>query len=272
MIGVLLFKAALVIYLVCAVVYGASLWVRRVTTARVATWLMSAALVIHTVSFGYRWHTTGVSPAIGLHDTLSFFAWVMAGAYLALQLRTKTRILGAFVSPVIFLIMVVASVELGGTVGAPEILRGSLVTLHVMFSLTGEALFALASCAGLMYLIQDSQLKRKKEGSLIRLLPSLRDLDRINSICLSCGFPLLTLGILTGSLWARIVWGSHWQWDPQQIWTLMAWGLYGFLLHQRLVVGWRGRKAALWSLIVFVVLIALLVFKKLFFETIHRFV
>lgn len=272
MIGIVLFKAALAIYLVCAIVYGASLWIRRVLTARFATWLMFAALVVHTFSFAYRWFTTGMSPAIGLHDSLSFFAWVMAAAYLALQLKTKTRILGAFVSPVICLIMVVASVELGGTVGVPAILQGSLVTLHVMLSLTGEALFALASCAGLMYLIQDGLLKRKKEGGMIRLLPSLRDLDRINSICLSWGFPLLTLGVLAGSLWARIVWGSHWQWDPKQIWTLLAWGLYGFLLHQRLVVGWQGRKAALWSLIVFVVLVTLVIFRKLFFQTIHSFV
>lgn len=272
MIGILLFKAALAIYLVCAVVYAASLWVRRVLTARFATWLMFAALVIHTLSFATRWLTMGTSPAIGLHDALSFFAWVMAAAYLALQLKTKTRILGAFVSPVICLIMVVASVELGGTVGAPAILQGSLVTIHVMLSVTGEALFALASCAGLMYLLQDGLLKRKKEGGLIRLLPSLRDLDRINNICLSWGFPLLTLGVLAGSLWARIVWGSHWQWDSKQVWTLLAWGFYGFLLHQRLVVGWQGRKAALWSLIVFMFLIALLIFRTLFFQTIHNFV
>lgn len=272
MIGIVLFKTALAVYLVCAVVYGASLWVRRVLTARFATGLMVAALVIHTTSFASRWLTAGMSPAIGIHEALSFFAWVMAAAYLALQLRTKTRILGAFVSPVICLIMVVASVELGGTVGAPDMLKGSLVTLHVMLSVTGEALFALASCAGLMYLIQDSLIKRKKAGSLIRLFPSLNDLDRINNLCLLWGFPLLTLGVLAGSLWARIVWGSHWQWDSKQVWTLLAWCLYAFLLHQRLVMGWRGRKAARWSLIVLAILVALLIFGKLFLRTAHNFV
>jgi cytochrome c-type biogenesis protein CcsB len=272
MIGIVLFKTALTVYLVCAVVYAASLWVRRVLTARVATWLMLAALVIHTFSLASRWFTMGMSPVIGLHDSLSFFAWAMAAAYLALQLRTKTRVLGAFISPVICLIMVVASVELGGDVGSSAALQGSLVTFHVIFSVTGEALFVVASCAGLMYLIQDNMLKKKKEGSLIRLFPSLRDLDKINHLCLSWGFTLLTFGILAGSGWARIVWGSHWQWDPKQIWTLLAWGLYGFLLHQRLVVGWQGRKAALWSLIVFVFLIALLIFRKIFFQTIHSFV
>jgi len=272
MIGIVLFKTALAVYLVSAVVYGISLWVRRVLTARFATGLMVAALAIHTSSFASRWLAEGLSPVVGLHDALSFFAWVMAAVYLALQLKTKTRVLGAFVSPVICLIMVVASVELGGTVGAPDMLKGSLVTLHVMLSVTGEALFALASCAGLMYLIQDSLLKRKKAGSMIRLFPSLSDLDRINNLCLLWGFPLLTLGVLAGSLWARIVWGSHWQWDSKQVWTLLAWFLYAFLLHQRLAMGWRGRKAALGSLIVLAILVVLLIFGKLFLQTVHNFV
>jgi cytochrome c-type biogenesis protein CcsB len=268
----LLFKTALAVYLACAVVYGISLWVRKVQTARIATWLMLAALIIHTLSFASRWITAGPSPAVGIHDALSFFAWVMAAAYLALQLRTKTRVLGAFVSPVICLIMVVASVELGGVVGASAALQGSLVTFHVIFSVTGEALFAVASCAGLMYLVQDNMLKKKKEGSLIRLFPSLRDLDRINHLCLSWGFTLLTFGILAGSGWARIVWGSHWQWDFKQIWTLLAWVLYGFLLHQRLVIGWQGRKAALWSLMVLTFLALLLILGTAFFPSVHKFV
>ena len=141
-----------------------------------------------------------------------------------------------------------------------------------MLSVTGEALFAVASCAGLMYLIQDDMLKRKKTGSLIRLFPSLRDLDRINHLCLSWGFPLLTLGILAGSLWARIVWGRHWQWDPKQVWTLLAWVCYAFLLHQRLAIGWRGRKAALWSLMVLSFLVILLTLGKLFIPSVHPFV
>ena len=272
MIGIVLFKTAVAVYLASAVVYGISLWGRKVQTARIATWLMLAALVIHTLSFVSHWMTAGPSPVVGIHDTLSFFAWVMAAAYLGLQLRTKTRVLGVFVSPVIFLIMVVASVRLGGDVGGSAALQGSLVMFHVIFSVTGEALFAVASCAGLMYLIQDDMIKKKKGGSLIRLFPSLRDLDRINHLCLSWGFTLLTFGILAGSGWARIVWGSHWQWDTKQIWTLLAWVLYGFLLYQRLVIGWQGRRAALWSLVILTLLALLLIIGTVFFPSVHKFV
>ncbi len=271
MIAIVLFKAALAVYLVSAAVYVASLLGRRVLLARFATGLMLAALVIHTFSFAAWWLAAEVGPVIRFREALSLFAWVMAIAYLALQLKTKTRVLGAFISPAICLFMVVASVGLGGTVVAPAMLRGTLVTFHVILSVAGEALFAVASCAGLMYLFQDGLLRKKKAGGFSRLLPSLGDLDRINLLCLLWGFPLLTLGGLAGSIWARIVWGSHWQWDPKQIWTLLAWGFYAFLLHQRLVIGWRGRTAARWSLAAFVILLVLLMVGMPFFRTFHDF-
>jgi ABC-type transport system involved in cytochrome c biogenesis permease subunit len=228
--------------------------------------------VVHTFSFAVRWFAAGQTQVAGIHDALSLFAWVMAAAYLVLQVKTKTRVLGAFVSPVICLLMVIASVGLGGAVNAPVMLRGSLVTVHVFLSVSGEALFAVASCAGLMYLIQDGLIRRKKTGALSRLLPPLGDLDRINHLCLLWGVLLLTLGGLAGSLWARIVWGSHWQWDPKQVWTLLVWGCYAFLLHQRLAIGWRGRTAAKWSLAIFVILLLLLMAGLPFFGTLHRFV
>jgi cytochrome c-type biogenesis protein CcsB len=272
MTGIALFKLALAVYLVCTVIYGASLWGKRVLPAKIAAWLMFAALSVHTLSFAARWFAGGALTLVSLHDTLSFFAWAMAAAYLILQLKTKTRVLGAFVAPVIGLLMVVASVGLGGPVGATAMFKGTLVTIHILLAVTGEALFAVASCAGLMYLIQDHLLKKKRAGGLSRLFPSLRDLDRINHLCLFAGFPLLTIGVLAGSLWARMVWGSHWQWDPKQVWTLLVWGFYAFLLHQRIAIGWRGRTAARWSLAGFAILLIVLIIGRPFFPTIHRFV
>ena len=272
MTGIILFKTALVVYFAAACVYGVSLWGKRVFPARLAAGLLFAALLTHTLSFVARWFSSGEPMVIGLYDALSMFAWVMTAVYLLLQVKTKTRVLGAFLSPPICLLMVVASIGLGGDVHAPPILRGFLVTAHVVLSVAGEALFAVASCAGLIYLIQDGLIRRKKSGKWSRLLPSLGDLDRINHLCLLWGVPLLTLGGLAGSFWARIVWGSHWQWDPKQTWTLLAWVCYAFLLHQRLAIGWRGRTAARWSLAVFVVLFVLLMAAMPLFGTLHRFV
>ena len=269
---IIFFRVALAVYLLSALGYLGSLYIRRVLAARVSTWFFFSAFALHTLFFAFRCIKTGQNPVISFHETLSFFAWAMAGIYLAFQLKTKTRVLGAFVSPVTFLLMIAASTDLGGYVSIPAALQGNLVPVHVILSVTGEALFALATCAGAMYLIQEGLLKNKKVSSFSKVLPSLTDLDRINHMCLMLGFALLTLGILVGSIWARSVWGSLWQWDPKQTWTLAAWFAYAVLLHQRLAMGWKGHKAALFTLLAFAVLLISLVLVSLLFVTAHRFI
>jgi cytochrome c-type biogenesis protein CcsB len=269
---IIFFRVALAVYLLSALGYLGSLYIRRVLAARVSTWIFFSAFALHTLFFAFRCIKTGQNPVISFHETLSFFAWAMAGIYLAFQLKTTTRVLGAFVSPVTFLLMIAASTDLGGYVSIPAALQGNLVPVHVILSVTGEALFALATCAGAMYLIQEGLLKNKKVSSFSKVLPSLTDLDRINHMCLMLGFALLTLGILVGSIWARSVWGSLWQWDPKQTWTLAAWFTYAVLLHQRLAMGWKGHKAALFTLLAFAVLLISLVLVSLLFVTAHRFI
>jgi cytochrome c-type biogenesis protein CcsB len=269
---ILFLKAALVVYFISALGYLGSLYVKRVLIAKASTWVFFLAFVFHTVFFILRYIETRQTPIISIHETLSFFAWVMAGIYLALQLKTKTRILGAFVSPVTFVLMMAASAGMGGHVSLPGILQSNLVPVHVILSVIGEALFVLASCAGAMYLIQEGLIKNKKRSGFIRIFPSLTDLDRINHICLLWGFPLLTLGVLIGSIWARTAWGSLWQWDPKQVWTLTAWIFYALLLHQRIAIGWKGHKAALFSILALSVLLASFVIINLCFVTAHRFI
>ena len=267
----LFFKAALVAYFLSTVGYGISLLVKRVLVAKASMWILFAAFLLQSLAFGARCIATGGSPIHGIHDALALLAWIMTGVYLAFQLKTKTRILGAFVSPTAFLLMIVASVGVLDRVPLPTVLQGSLVPLHILLAVTGEAFFALASCAGAMYLLQDSLIKNKKGRSFSQLLPSLRDLDRINHICLLGGFPLLTLGVMVGSVWARTAWGSQWQWDPKQILTLATWFLYAALLHQRLIIGWRGHKAALFSILAFLFLLGGVVLSR-FSATLHSFV
>jgi cytochrome c-type biogenesis protein CcsB len=271
MMDVLFFKIALALYLLSTAGYIASLLVRRVLAAKVSTWILLSAFAVQGLSIFFRYVRVGHTPVIGLHDSLSFFVLAMTGTYLAFQLKTKTRVLGAFVSPIAFFMMMVASVSLGGDVSLPDILKGGLVPFHAILSITGEALFALACCAGAMYLIQDGFIKHRHITAFSRLLPPLRDLDRISHVSLLWGFPLLTLGAIAGALWARTVWGSHWSWDPKQVWTLMAWLLYALVLHQRLAIGWNGRKAALLSIGALFLMLAALIGVNVFFTTAHRF-
>ena len=267
----LLCRLTLAAYFMSTVIYAGSLLTRRVHMARAATWIFSAAFAAHTLTIAALWMKTGHSPILTIYDGLSFFGWVMAGTYLLFQFRTKTQVLGAFVSPVSFVLLITASTGISGPVIIPAILKSSLVTIHAMLAVIGEALFAVASLAGLMYLMQDNLIKHKRTSRFIKYLPSLRDLDRVNHACLLWGVPLLTLGILLGAIWARSVWGSPWQWDPKLLWTSAAWAVYALLLHQRLAIGWKGRRAALFSVIAFMVFLLAFVIERTFFTTIHSF-
>jgi ABC-type transport system involved in cytochrome c biogenesis permease subunit len=162
-------------------------------------------------------------------------------------MRTKTRILGVILSPLTFLLFFAASYQLTGEI--PLRLQGPLVTAHIILSVAGEALFALVALAGILYLLQDHFIKKRRFHAMSRLLPPLEDLDRINRVGLLIGFPLLTCGLLAGSIWAQSVSGYFWLWDPKLIWAFAFWSGYAFILHQRMAIGWQGHRAALLSLV-----------------------
>jgi cytochrome c-type biogenesis protein CcsB len=109
----------------------------------------------------------------------------------------------------------------------------------------GEAAFALAAAAGAMYLLQERAIKGKQRGFFFRRLPSLDQLDAAGYNSIVIGFSLFTLALVTGFVYARAVWGRFWGWDPKEVWSGITWLIYAVLLHQRLTVGWRGRRAAL---------------------------
>jgi cytochrome c-type biogenesis protein CcsB len=182
-----------------------------------------------------------------LHDSLTLFAWITVAIYTVLYLRYRLSVLGAFVSPFALVLIITASLLPREIVPLAPILTSWWLPVHVILAFFGNAFFALAFVFGIMYIIQEHYLKSRKVGGLYFLLPPLEVLDELNYRCLTYGFPLLTLAIITGALWSEYALGSYWLWKPRQIWSLITWFLYAALLHGRLTSGWRGRKAALFS-------------------------
>lgn len=177
-------------------------------------------------------------------EALSFFAWILVTTYLVVQLRLDLRILGSFTAPLAVFFMLASSVIPSPMIPSSGIFQSAWVIGHVTALFLSNALFALAFSAGVMYLLQERQIKRKHFGYLYRRLPSLERLDAINYYCLLTGFPLMTLGLLAGFAYAVNLGQSIWRWDPKEISALVTWCIYAILLHERLAVGWRGRRAA----------------------------
>ncbi len=143
--------------------------------------------------------------------------------------------------------------------------------MHICLTLTGYAALALAGLGGILYLIQERQIKSKHFGFFHRRLPSLSILDNLNYWCLTTGFPLLTAGIISGSLYAQHTQGRFFSWDPKEILTFIAWLIYAVLLHERLTVGWRGRRAALMAICGLFVLLCTFVGANLWLTGYHSF-
>lgn len=195
------------------------------------------AIVLRSVNLGH--FAVTMSP-----EALSFFVWILVVTYLVIQLRLKLRILGSFVSPLAVVFMLISTLLPVRIIPQTGILQSGWVVLHVTTLFLANALFALAFSAGVMYLLQERQIKHKSFGYLYSRLPSLERLDEINYYCLMVGFFLMTGGLVTGFGYASLVWGSPWHWDPKEIFSLLTWFFYAILLHERLAVGWRGRRAA----------------------------
>lgn len=264
-----------IVFALCALStagYLLSLLIKRVMLAKISTWILAVTFVFLTINLLLAIVNSAGVINLGSRDFFSFCAWSVSGIYLALQFKTKTRLLGAFISPFILLLIISAAGQETGKSLLPNDLQSWLTTLHLVLAIIGEALFVLATCAGAVFVIQNSLLKHKKLSSMSRLLPSLNDLDRINHICLLWGFPFLTVGIFAGAVFAGFSGKVGWSADPKIIWTFAAWIIYGFLLHQRIAINWKGYRMALISCAAFILLLLSYLGVRFCFSTLHDFI
>ncbi len=224
--------------------------------ARLARYACMSGLLVHTLAIGVRC-SKGLPPVISPSDMLSFAAWTLVGGFLGVQLRWKIPSVGAFVSPLVCLLVLLAVLLPKPVLDLADLYATVWFPIHVVLAVAGDVAFALAAAFGLMYLIQEKNVKAKKVGGVSRRLPNLEVLDRVNHRLVTIGFPLLTLGILTGVFWVR----ARPELDtaalrPKILWTVITWLLYAVVLNGRMLIGLRGRKAALLSMTGFALVLA----------------
>lgn len=265
------------LYLTLIAYFGATgLWlayflIQQESYYRAGSWFMAGGLALHTLALIQWAWSLGHLPAASVGEVMLLFAWVLVAAFLLLIWRYPIKVLGALVAPLAAL-MVSGALILPREHGAiSPLLKSFWLTVHICLTLAGYAALALACLGGILYLIQERQIKGKRFGFFYRRLPSLSLLDTLNYWCLTIGFPLLTAGIICGSLYAQHTLGRFWNWDPKEILTIIAWLIYAVLLHERLAVGWRGRRAALLAICGFLVLIFTFVAANLWFTGYHNF-
>ena len=222
-----------------------------------AMWIALLGLAGNTSGIVMRWVESydmgiGHAPLSNLYESLVFFAWTIILIYLLVERRYRTRIIGAFVTPLAFLTMAYASFSPGVNSRIQPLLpalKSNWLIAHVIACFIGYAAFAIAFGISIMYLIK--RRKNADEKGFIALFPKLDILDDLNHRMILFGFLFLSAGIITGAVWANSAWGRYWGWDPKETWSLITWFIYATLLHARLVHGWHGKRIVYLSMIGF---------------------
>jgi len=200
-----------------------------------ATGFSVVALVLLTAYLGIRMLLTGHGPFSNMHEFAVSFVWGILLAYLVTLWRFKIRMLALAVLPVAGALLVYATQTDSGIAPlVPALQNNLLLTLHVGFAILSYGAACVSFGAAALYLIYP-RLKLKTPRDLF---------DEIGYKAAVVAFPLMTIMILLGALWARTAWGSYWSWDPKEVAALVTWLFYAAYLHARVVFGWRGTRSS----------------------------
>ncbi len=253
----LVFLGTVLAYATACALFFAHLGVRGglPRVARFAPLVLAVAVPLHAAYIGLASIVAHVCPVESLHFVASASSLGAAALYLVLRRRFAIDALGAFVAPAAL------TAVLGSRfVGVPvHRAGGGLLALHITANVLGDAMFLLAAGAAALYLVQEKQLKKKRARGLLGRLPALDALDRAGHRLLLAGFPLLTLGIITGSVWSQKVESGSAADVARGLFAYATWLLFAAVLVLRAVAGWRGRRAAYGTLAGFAFAVAVLV-------------
>jgi len=248
-----LFNISMAIYLITFLGYLVFATSQNKTIGTLSSYLLRGGLIIHSAGLVLRWietHQTGYGyvPLSNMYESLIFFSWTIVFIYLIIEWKYQQKIIGLFLTPLAFLAIALTSIVPGIEAKITPLvpaLQSNWLTIHVTTCFFGYASFAVSFGISILYLI------REKNEEISKWLPTAPLLDEINYKSIIIGFPMLTLGIVTGAAWANYAWGTYWSWDPKETWSLITWFIYAAFLHARITKDWRGRKAAILSVVGF---------------------
>ena len=218
---------------------------KKQTLFRPALYAVMGGFVLQVASIILRANEVHYLPLTQRYEAFSFFAALATLGFLVAHLKYRAAPLSVFAFPLIFVMTFIANLAnlVHPSDSIPQSLRSHWIYIHVPMVFLGYAALFISFAAATMYLIQERALKSKHPVRFYNWLPSLDICDDLAYRALAIGFPLITLGIITGALWAEGA-GVVWERDSKVLFSFLTWFVYLLLIFYRLIAGWRGRKAA----------------------------
>ncbi len=243
------FWITLLLYGVSSLLYVGTLVPTPRWVPRVARGILVLAFIAHLIEIGWR-GVLGVHPGTSIREALGFLVWVVIGGYLLWRPKLRLDVVGAFVAPVALVILAAARLSPSGD-AIDEVSR--LGRIHISMATVGVALFALATCVSIVYLLQSRNLRRKTfDGLLFRKGVTLESVDRLSHRLVFIGFPIFTMAMMLGVIWVSQRHGGISAFTrPEYSFALVTWLCFGGLLAGRRLRGWRGRRAAVLTIVGF---------------------
>ncbi|RKS70820.1 cytochrome c-type biogenesis protein CcsB [Actinomadura pelletieri DSM 43383] len=208
-----------------------------------------------------------------MYEFLTAISFAAVTAFMVVMVKYKARFLGV---PVMFAAVIalgVANIYLYDSVGpVTPALDSYWIAIHVTAAIIATGAFTVAGAATVLYLLKAREDARGGAPSVaLAHVPSAETLDRLAMRVTMFAFPIWTAAIIMGAIWADQAWGRYWGWDPKEIWSFVTWIIYAAYLHARATAGWRGRKAAILSLVAFAALLFNFFGVNYMFEGLHSY-
>jgi cytochrome c-type biogenesis protein CcsB len=209
-----------------------------------------------------RWIGEGYFPLSNLYESLIFLSWGISSIHLFVESKTRSRLIGSISAPILFFLSGFSSLtlptEMQKALPLVPSLQSNWLMMHVSMMMISYSTLIIGSLLSILYLAflnfitenKKINLQVQNQESLVSAATNskislLQTVDIWSYRIIGLGFPFLTIGIISGAVWANEAWGSYWSWDPKETWALITWLVFAIYLHSRLLKGWQGEKAAI---------------------------
>jgi cytochrome c-type biogenesis protein CcsB len=214
--------------------------------------------LIFALTLLLRWIGENYFPLSNLYESLIFLSWGISTIHLFIEYQTKSRLIGAIATPIMFFLSGFSSLTLPTDMqkALPLVpsLQSNWLMMHVTMMMISYATLIVGSLLSILYLafnlVQQRSTITVTKNDTVMTTSNLSKLSLLQTVdiwsyrIIGLGFPFLTIGIISGAVWANEAWGSYWSWDPKETWALITWLVFAMYLHSRLLKGWQGEKAA----------------------------
>nr|QJH88246.1 CcsA [Pterocladia lucida] len=228
-----------------------------------------------------RWISHGYFPLSNLYESLLFLSWGITLVHLILEQQNNSKIIGAISIPITLFTVAFANlslpIDMKKAIPLVPALRSNWLMMHVSIMMISYATLIIGSLLSILFLIISKGKNISLKGNYYNIqniefkyknnyidnidykiydnkINLLQRIDNLSYRTIGLGFPLLTVGIIAGAVWANEAWGSYWSWDPKETWALITWLVFASYLHSRLTKSWQGKKPALLAAIGFIII------------------